>query len=396
MKIYKNLVNAVAETLQDIFTKNRYADKALEKKFKSHPQWGSRDRRFVAEAVYDIVRYKRFYEELIQSKNNFWFMTAAWMLMKNIEFPDWLEFQDLNRAVILQRANELKHNLPVYESYPDWLWELGLKELGKDNWEKEARALNTPAKVVLRVNTLKNSLEDLEKKFELQAIPVEKIPGLDGALVLMKKENIFRNPLFREGCFEIQDAGSQQISTFLAPRPGDTVIDACAGAGGKSLHIAALMKNKGRVISMDIEQWKLDELKKRAKRAGAFNTELRLIENKQSISSLREKADRLLLDVPCSGSGVIKRNPDTKWKLSAESFDRTKVLQQQLLSEYSEMLKTNGEMVYSTCSLFPSENQEQIKYFLHTHPQFQLIEEKTLLPSEGFDGFYMARLIKKA
>ncbi len=173
------------------------------------------------------------------------------------------------------------------------------------------------------------------------------------------------------------------------------MIDACAGAGGKSLHLAALMNNKGRIISMDVEAWKLDELKKRAKRSGAFNIETRFIENKSILTAFEAKADKLLLDVPCSGSGVLKRNPDAKWKLNPESLERTKTLQKQILHDYSALLKPGGELVYSTCSIFPSENQNQVSSFIQEHPEFELQEEKTLWPSEGYDGFYMARLLKK-
>lgn len=396
MKIYKNLVNAVAEILQDIFIQKRYADKALERRFKQHPQWGSRDRRFVAEAVYDIVRYYRLYSEIVNSKNNFWFITASWMVVKNIEFPDWPEFKDLKRDEVRQKYKQLTVNKIIAQSYPDWMWELGLEELGTEVWEKEAQEMNTPAKVVLRVNTLKCSSEKLKEEFTKSNIALEKVPGLHDAFQLIKRENLFQHKLFKEGWFEIQDAGSQQIGVFLDPKPSDLIIDACAGAGGKSLQLAAQMKNKGKVISMDVELWKLEELKKRAKRAGAFNIETRLITDDKSIQDLSGKADKILLDVPCSGLGVIRRNPDAKWKLSLEVIDRTKTLQHKILKDYSEMLKVNGEMVYSTCSLLPSENRAQVDRFLNEHSNFELLLDKTILPSEGYDGFYMAKLKRMA
>ena len=175
------------------------------------------------------------------------------------------------------------------------------------------------------------------------------------------------------------------------------VIDACAGGGGKTLHLAALMKNKGRIIAMDTEAWKLDELKKRARRAGVGNIEPRVIESSKTIKRLENSADRLLLDVPCSGLGVIKRNPDAKWKLTPEFMERVKELQQHILADYSTMLKTNGLMVYSTCSLLPSENEKQVEKFLESRKdKFELLEQKWLKPSEGFDGFYMALIQRKA
>ena len=392
MKLYKNLVNSVAETLQEIFEKNRYADKAIEKVFKQNPQWGSRDRRFVAEAVYDIVRNFRLYSELAQSQKNFWFITAVWLVIKEIEFPDWQEFKNLNREAIILQKDQLNSNLPVYESYPDWLWNLGIEELGEEVWTKEALAMNQQAQVVLRVNTLKTNAKKLIEEFTKTNIALKEIDGIENAFQLVKRENVFQNNFFKLGWFEVQDAGSQLISAFLDPKPNQFVIDACAGAGGKSLHIAALMNNKGKLISMDVEGFKLEELKKRAKRAGVFNIETRVIEDSKTIKRLEGKADKLLLDVPCSGLGVIKRNPDAKWKLSLEVIERTKKLQEKILNDYCEMVKVGGEMVYSTCSILPSENKNQVDLFLQTHSNFEFINDNTILPSVGFDGFYMARL----
>jgi 16S rRNA (cytosine967-C5)-methyltransferase len=395
MKLYKNLVNAVAETLQEIFVKNRYADKAIEKVFKLNPQWGSRDRRFVAEAVYDIVRNFRLYSELAQAQKNFWFITAVWLVVKEIEFPDWQEFKNLDREAILINKENFKSNQPIFESYPDWLWNLGLEELGTDLWVNEAVAMNQLAPVVLRVNTLKTNKQKLKEEFSKQNIQLNEIEGTENAFSLAKRENLFQNTFFKQGWFEVQDAGSQKISEFLDPKPNQFIIDACAGAGGKSLQIAALMNNKGKLISLDVEAYKLEELKKRAKRAGAFNIEARLIEDNKTVKRLEAKADKLLLDVPCSGLGVIKRNPDAKWKLNPEVIERTKNLQQKILQEYSNMVKINGELVYSTCSILPSENKNQVDVFLEKNPNFEFIKDNTILPSQGYDGFYMALLKRK-
>jgi 16S rRNA (cytosine967-C5)-methyltransferase len=390
MKLYKNLVNAVAITLQEIFTKNRYADKAIERLFKQNPQWGSRDRRFVAEGVYDIVRNFRLYSELAESHNNFWFITAVWLVVKEIPVPDWPEFKHVDPDYILSKKESLRKFPAIFQSYPDWLWELGLSELGTERWEKEAMSLNEQAPVFLRTNTLKVTRVKLREALSNDRIACREVAGANDALELEKRDNVFQNKFFKEGWFEVQDAGSQLISEFLNPLPGQTVVDACAGAGGKSLHLAALMRNKGKVISLDVEDWKLEELRKRAKRAGAFNIETRIIDAEKTIASLAEKADKLLLDVPCSGLGVLKRNPDTKWKLTKEVLEKTKNLQGRILSDYASMLKKDGILCYSTCSILPSENRGQVNNFLSTNKHFELIDERNLFPSEGFDGFYMA------
>jgi 16S rRNA (cytosine967-C5)-methyltransferase len=395
MKLYKNLVNAVASTVQEIFLDGIYADKAIERKFKQNPQWGSRDRKFIAEAVYDIVRHYRLYETLAESKNNFWFMTAIWLILKKIEIPDWQEFKHLDEKRILRNLEPLKENKVVFLSYPDWLWDMAKAELGELQWEAEALDMNKQAEVYLRLNPLKTNRAQLIQELAKEKIEAIEIKEIEEALMLNKRQNVFKTNLFKNGFFEVQDAGSQLISKYLDPKSDHLVIDACAGAGGKSLHLAAIMKNKGKIISMDVAAFKLDELKKRARRAGISNIETKVIEKDKTIKSLSNKADRLLLDVPCSGLGVLKRNPDSKWKLSPESLDATKKLQANILSEYSKMLKVDGQMVYSTCSILPSENQEQIKKFIFENSNFEVLNETTVLPSHGYDGFYMALIKRK-
>ncbi len=395
VKLHKVVLNGIAGSLVLIFKENRYSDKVLEKLFKQNKQWGSRDRRFVAESVYDIVRYYKLLSHLAQSTNNFWFITAVYLVLKGIDLPDWPEFKHVNKELILQEYENVKTNFNLFQSYSDSMVEVCEKELGKDIWQREAEAMNKTAEVVLRVNTLKTNLKTLKEKLLKDGMETEEIASVENALILKKRANVFSNINFKEGLFEIQDCGSQQIGLFAGVEPKQFVIDACAGAGGKSLHLAALMQNKGRVLSLDIGQWKLDELIKRAKRAGVHNVETKLIENAQTISQLKEKADVVLLDVPCSGIGVLKRNPDTKWKFNTEVFEKTKQLQQQILSDYSVMVKSGGHMVYSTCSILPSENKEQVNSFLEKNSSFDFVEEKTIFPSEGFDGFYMCKLRKK-
>lgn len=174
------------------------------------------------------------------------------------------------------------------------------------------------------------------------------------------------------------------------------VIDACAGAGGKSLHLAAIMQNKGKVLCLDIEDWKLTELRKRASRNKIKIIETRHIDTNKVIKRLQESCDRLLLDVPCSGLGVLRRNPDAKWKINAGLLEKMKSFQRDILKRYSTMLRPGGLMVYATCSILPSENSKQIAYFCDEHRHFQLEEEKIISPAlSGFDGFYMARLKKQ-
>ena len=392
-KPHRVLLQAVVDTLVIIFNDGKFADKVVEKTLKENPKFGARDRRFIAETTYDIVRYHRLLSFLANTETDFWKILGVYFITKRLPIPEEREFIKLNEKEIIDKQKNCSQ-VKITESYPDWLWQLGEQELGASVWEQESIALNKQAEVVLRVNTLKTKKDILQKYLLEQEIETTPITHVPDALVLTKRQNVFQNQLFKLGLFELQDAGSQEISSFLDVAAGMRVIDACAGGGGKTLHISALMENKGRIISMDVTEWKLEELKKRAKRGGAGNIETRLIEGSKTIKRLENTADRLLLDVPCSGVGVIKRNPDAKWKLDSAFIEKTKVLQQKILSDYSIMTKKGGFLVYSTCSIFPSENQGQVKIFLSSHPNFEFVKDKTVLPSQGFDGFYMA-LIKR-
>jgi len=193
---------------------------------------------------------------------------------------------------------------------------------------------------------------------------------------------------------EIQDAGSQLIAPLLDPQPGGRIIDACSGAGGKSLHIAALMRNDGRVFAMNVDRKKLTELDRRAKRAGA----VKCVKSKEITATTAEDfanvADRLLIDAPCSGLGTLKRQPDLKWRLKPAALDRVRGIQKELLTSYSTMLKPGGRLVYATCSILPSENRAAVDHLL-AQGGFTLLRECPVSPAAtGFDGFYAAALVK--
>jgi len=367
----------------------------LERLFKQNKQWGARDRKFVAETVYDVVRHYRLLSEISQSTTNFWFIISVYLVMKGVQLPDWQEFKHIDERHILNTAQRLKKEFAIFHSYPDDLNSLGELELGKEVWQEEAIAMNTAAEVVMRANTLKTSAVQLQTELRKEEIETQTLEEYPDAILLKKRANVFSWGSFKDGMFEIQDAGSQLIGYFTGVLPGQTVVDACAGAGGKSLHLAALMNNKGRIISMDVSAWKLEELEKRAKRASVSIIKTQIIESEKTIAALKEKADVLLLDVPCSGVGVLKRNPDAKWKFSNEVFNKTKQLQQTILNDYALMVKPGGTLVYSTCSIFPSENRNQVDLFLQKNINFELIKEKTVMPHEGFDGFYMCKILKK-
>jgi 16S rRNA (cytosine967-C5)-methyltransferase len=400
-RLHPALVKAVIGALQRIFIEELYADKVIEKELRSNPKAGSRDRSFIAETTYDIVRYYKLYIETlgrpIKRDLDWWEMFAIhWISKGSNQLPDWNEFKHLNIKDIRARLHEKSKVRAIRESVPDWMDELGAAELG-DNWEVTLHHLNQPAEVVLRANRLKGDRDQLRKELLLDGIEIHPLGGSDAAR-LAERKNVFSTSAFKKGMFEVQDFSSQQVAPFLDVQPGMRVVDACAGGGGKALHLAALMQNKGSLIALDTLAWKLDELKIRARRAGVTNIETRPIDTRKVIKRLYGTADRLLLDVPCSGLGVLRRNPDSKWKLTAQFIDNLRVTQQDILQSYSPIVKSGGKMVYATCSILPSENRKQVDTFLASEAgkDWSLVSDRSILPQdEGFDGFYMALLEKK-
>jgi len=401
MKLHRNLVFATIDSLNLIFNEQKQADKVLRNTLKRDKRWGSRDRSFIAETTYDIVRWKRLYAEIAEvkepfSRPNLFRIFTVWATLNGIKIPDWPQFEDTPTRRIKGRFDELSKIRKFRESLPDWLDALGEKELGK-KWDTEIGALNELADVVLRVNTLKADLAKVQHQLVDLEIETETINGYPDALRLKERANVFTSEAFKNGWFEVQDASSQKVAQFLAPEPGMRVVDACAGAGGKSLHIAALMQNKGQVISLDIYENKLAELKRRAKRNGAHNIETRLFDSTKAIKKLVGKIDKVLIDAPCSGLGVLRRNPDSKWKLQPASIDRIKATQIEILDTYSRLVKPGGQLVYATCSILPSENEKQVTAFLQREAgsEFTKVRDEKISPSKsGFDGFYMAMLQK--
>ncbi len=403
MRLHRNLVYTTIDSLNAIFNEGEYADKVVARALKKDKRWGSSDRKFVAETIYEIVRWKRLYAEIAEVKEPFdrdklWRIFAVWAVLRGYPIPDWRQLDGTPERKIKGRFDELSKVRVFKESIPDWMDELGVKELGEKIWSKEIAAQNQPAKVILRVNTLKTSKEKLKAILMDLNIETEYLKEQPDALVLKERANVFLTDAFKEGLFEVQDANSQLIAYYLDVKPGMRVVDTCAGAGGKTLHLASLMENKGQLIAMDLYESKLKQLKLRAKRNGAFNIEYRIIDSTKVIKKLHEKADRVLIDAPCSGLGVLKRNPDAKWKLQPEFIDNIKKVQTEVLENYSKIVKPGGKLVYATCSILPSENQEQIKKFLSgpNGKNFIFISEAKMLAADsGFDGFYMALLERK-
>lgn len=392
-----HILNSLSQALIEVFEKKNHADRMINKYMRANRNWTATEKSFFAEAVYGIIRHRRYLEFLANSDQLFP-MIAAYLVTKNLKWVARPEFKDLDAEKIKARMKSQKPPA-VEHSMPDWLSEMGQKEFGGE-WPSLMQSLNKEPQIFLRVNTLKTTAEKLTQDLKAEKINVDKVVGrlqLPDALVLKERQNVFATNASKKGDFEMQDAGSQWIAPLLQVEPGQTVVDACSGSGGKTLHLASLMKNQGKIVAMDILDIKLKDLEERAARAGVKILETKLIDPK-AIQRLEKSFDRVLIDSPCTGMGTLRRNPDIKWKLTPEQVENVCETQRDILSRYSNMTKPGGIMVYATCSILKRENEEQVKWFLSTKAGqgFTLLSQHRLMPhKEGFDGFYAA-VLKRA
>ena len=397
MSITRSLVQTLSECIENVLESSPHADKALTQLLHNNPQWQLDERQYVVSNYYHIFRFKRLLEYVQEqngiSRDGFGYWLTAQVVTQQT-LPEWLDTETYDFDALSASIETAPEAVKL--SMPDWLHEIAQAQLG-EQWSDIAMGLNQSAIQYIRPNTLKCDLESLQQSLAKEGITVSQVQ-LDSHIALKVESNshLFRSQAFQAGWFEMQDAGSQQIAPFLQVKPGHKVVDACAGAGGKSLHLAALLENKGRLLSLDIHEHKLETLKQRAKRAGVHVAETRAIQNNKTIKRQKEKFDRVLLDVPCSGLGVLKRNPDTKWHLNSQNLDTLIALQSDILQRYSQMCKVGGKLVYATCSVLPAENEQQVQQFLDHNPNWQLEASLSLLPgiNTEFDGFYAARLVK--
>lgn len=391
------VVDVIATGVREVIKEERSLDQVTSFWLKQNKGWSKEEKGFFAETLAEVIRW--------------------WRLLNELKFANEINYgSEYHSAVInyialnydssvvhgvitsgLQKKikaanNNLSTSVAIQESIPDWLQDLGVKELG-ESWNLEIKALNKSPEIILRVNKLKSNRDELLNWFKREKFNAEPM-DLPGAIRIIERTNVYRSEAFTLGMFEQQDHSSQLVAPFLDVAPGMRVIDACAGNGGKTLHLASLMANKGRIIAMDTADWKLTELRNRTRRAGASIVEVKVIESSKTIKRLKDSADRLLLDVPCSGLGVLRRNPDSKWKLTPERIDELRRIQEDILNRYWIMVKPKGKLVYATCSILPSENENQVKRFIEKYNgQFVLEEEQKVSPAQsGFDGFYMARI----
>ncbi|MCZ2248786.1 MAG: RsmB/NOP family class I SAM-dependent RNA methyltransferase [Bacteroidia bacterium] len=398
---YKSLSKNISVVINDVIVNGTNLDKAIEKVMKANKKWNVRYRTYLYETSSSMIRYWRLLVtaagvEKAYKDSDFYKVYATWFVFSDKELPALAAFKEINTDTIEQRLIKYKKISKISQSYPDWLDSLCKEQLGT-YWNKMAVSLNQEPSMVLRANSLKTTPQKLMQILEEHQIESHTLTWSPLAVELKYRRNVFRLTEFKEGLFEVQDAASQMVSDFLQVKPGMRVIDACAGTGGKSLHIAAIMKNKGRLIAMENKAYKLEELRKRARRAGVSIIETKEIESSKTIKRLTASADRVLLDLPCSGLGVLRRNPDAKWKLQAEDIKNLIQQQRELLERFAPCVKPGGKLLYATCSILPMEGEEQIAWFIERNGnEWEFEGEKRYDPVQfNSDGFYMALLRRK-
>jgi 16S rRNA (cytosine967-C5)-methyltransferase len=376
------LLHSAAELLQRILSEKIPADRQMEGYFRTHRDMGVRDRGFVAETVYGCLRERRWLEHIAGSALLL-DVVAAYLLTHGYSARALEEtgFRGDARGMV-ERARTLdKATLPfaIQANMPDWLAQRLRDQFGDAESLTLAAALNHPAPVDMRVNTIKAKREEVQMRLAQEGFPCELTPHSPAGLRRHDRAPIFKTACFKEGLFEVQDEGSQLLALLLEPRRQEMVVDFCAGAGGKTLHVGALMANTGTVYAFDVLAKRLEKLKPRLRRAGLNNVRMVTISHERDarVQRLKGKIDRVLVDAPCSGTGTLRRNPDIKWRdINLAELTDT---QQRILAAAAELLKPGGRLVYATCSLLKEENEDIVEKFLAARPEFHVVPVNEIL-----------------
>ncbi|MDK9704086.1 MAG: RsmB/NOP family class I SAM-dependent RNA methyltransferase [Sulfuritalea sp.] len=409
-----DLLNAAVAATAALLTFNQPADAALSAFFRARKS-GAKDRAFIAETAYAVLRRKRLLERLAACGPNLepTFLAPGAtpkrggskpsgprrispreLVLLSLSRVRGMSQRQLENALMpgeaewlaeIRRQPEPELTLAEQLDFPDWLAERMAARMSPEELLALARALNTPAPLDLRVNTLKAEREGVMKLLAADGIVATPCPYSPLGLRLKTKPYLQKHPAYLDGSIEVQDEGSQLLGFLLAPKRSEMVVDFCAGAGGKTLILGALMRSTGRLYAFDVSDKRLAKLKPRAARAGLSNVHPACLsgENDTRVKRLQGKADRVLVDAPCSGLGTLRRNPDLKWRQSPQSVDELTVKQAAILAAAAKLLRPGGRLVYATCSILAEENEAIVGAFLAAHADFHRLSAQEVLAAQG-------------
>jgi 16S rRNA (cytosine967-C5)-methyltransferase len=417
----QNLLRQTAMMLTNILEFSSPADAKLSEFFRNNRDLGTKERAFVAESVYGVLRRLRYLSTLTANEegdaDDARKLILAWLLRvegKSIrELEPILNEQQTEWAQVIKAKSTESLPLAVQADVRDWLWTKLVAQYGEAEALTICRSMFEQASLDLRVNTIKGNREDVLKKMLAENTNNQDViaimPHSPIGIRMPNRLGINRHVLFTEGKIEVQDEGSQLLSYLVAPKRGQMIADFCAGAGGKTLAIGALMKNTGRLYAFDISEKRLHNLGQRLKRSGLSNLHAQLItgESDQKLKRLNGKFDRVLVDAPCSGLGTLRRNPDLKWRFEATDIDELNVKQSNILARAAKLVKSGGRLIYATCSLLQDENENIAEAFLAANSEFILVPANEVLAQQqikvdtgkylkllphlhGTDGFFAA------
>jgi 16S rRNA (cytosine967-C5)-methyltransferase len=383
-KIDPNVMRLAAMVLADVLNTPGPADAKLGAFFRHHREMGTRDRAFVAESVYGVLRRKAFLAHVAGNEDPrqlllAWLLRVQGMSLRDLDPSLNKQQREWAQAIKAKSTSDLS---PAQQAdMPEWLWLKLCQQYGETDALTIARSMHMPASLDLRVNTVKASREEVLEKMTSETMKVVPTPYSPVGLRMPQKLTINRHPLFVDGKIEVQDEGSQLLAHLVAPRRGEMVADFCAGAGGKTLALGALMRNSGRLYAFDVAEKRLANLGQRLKRSGLSNLHSQLIQSEKDpkLKRLHGKFDRVLVDAPCSGLGTLRRNPDLKWRQTEQDISELTAKQSAILDQAAKLVKQGGRLVYATCSLLQDENEQIAREFLATHAEFSLVPANEIL-----------------
>jgi 16S rRNA (cytosine967-C5)-methyltransferase len=418
MRITAKLIDATTTALNLLLKFEHPADAVLSKFFRDNRLLGQNDRGFIAETDYAVLRRRRLLEKLLGAEANpRRLVLAALTRLSGVsqrQLEEALGEKELKWVAELKSRQPGELSLAEQADFPDWLAERLLSHMDSSELLKLAQGLNQPAPLDLRVNPLKAERTTVLARLNEEGLAAEAGALSPLAVRLKGKPALQKHPLYLDGTIEVQDEGSQLLGYLLAPKRGEMAADFCAGAGGKTLLLGALMRSTGRLYAFDVSDKRLARLKDRVARSGLSNVHPVTIANENDIriKRLAGKIDRVLVDAPCSGLGTLRRNPDLKWRQTPEGVAELSRKQHDILKGASRLVKPGGRLVYATCSILPEENEAIVAAFLAAHPDFRQVSAQEILDKQGIalacgetlrlaphthgtDGFFAAVLERK-